>query len=77
MCSLKKLTLATFSNNFSNHKTNRIFTTCKTGLTKQSKYLFCTWLDWYFFKLIVLLKPDSNCPSSFTLSWVNEVTTET
>ena len=32
-------------------------------------------LDWYLFQLIVLLKPDSNCFNSFTLSWVDKVTT--
>ena len=30
-------------------------------------------LDWYLFQLIALLKPDSNCFNSFTLSWVNKV----
>ena len=34
-------------------------------------------LDWYLFQLIVLLKPDSNCFNSFTLSWVNKVTART
>ena len=34
-------------------------------------------LDWYLFQLTVLLKPDSNsnCFNSFTLSWVDKVTT--
>ena len=30
-----------------------------------------------FIQLIVLLRPDSNCLSSFTLSWVDRVTTGT
>ena len=34
-------------------------------------------LDWYLFQLIVLLKPDSNCFNSFTLSWVNKVMART
>ena len=34
-------------------------------------------LDWYLFKLNVLLKPDFNCFNSFTLSWVDKVTTGT
>ena len=34
-------------------------------------------LDWYLFQLNVLLKPDFNCFNSFTLSWVDEVTTGT
>ena len=32
-------------------------------------------LDRYSFHLIVLLKPDSNCLSSFTLPWVDKVAT--
>ena len=37
-------------------------------------------LDWYLFQLNVLLnllKPDFNCFNSFTLSWVDKVTTGT
>ena len=34
-------------------------------------------LDWYLFQLIALLKPDSNCFNSFTLSWVNKVMART
>ena len=34
-------------------------------------------LGWYLFQLIVLLKPDSNCFNSFTLSWVNKLTIRT
>ena len=34
-------------------------------------------LGWYLFQLNVLLKPDFNCFNSFTLSWVDKVTTGT
>ena len=30
-------------------------------------------LDWYLFKLIVVLKADFNCCNSFALSWVEKV----
>ena len=37
-------------------------------------FAFDFFLEWYLFQLIVLLKPNSNCLSSFTLSWVDKVT---
>ena len=57
----------------SNNNTKSLFTPWKLGSIKKYKYLFCVCfvvLDWYLFQLIVLLKPDSNCLNSFTLSWV-------
>ena len=42
--------------------------------------MFCAWivtLDWYLFKLIVLLKPDINSCNSFALSWIAKVTNGT
>ena len=38
-------------------------------------YVWFVFLDWYLFQLAVFSKPDSNCLSSFTLSWVDKVTT--
>ena len=49
----------------------------KFASIKKSKYLLCAYfvvLDWYLFQLIVLLKPNYSCLSSFTLSWVDKVT---
>ena len=40
-------------------------------------HLICFFLDWYLFQLIFILKPDSNCSSSFTLPCVDKVTTGT
>ena len=65
---------------FSNNKTKSLFTPWKLGLIKKSKYGFgaCTnTFGSYFLQLIVLLKPDFNYSSSFALSWVDKVTTET
>ena len=70
--SWKILLLVTFSKG--------LFATCKLASIKKSKYLFCASsdvLDRYIFQLIVLLKPNSICLSSFTLSWVHKVTTGT
>ena len=36
-------------------------------------FVFLDWFHW--FQLIVLLKPDCNYLSSFTLSWVDKITT--
>ena len=47
---------------------------------KYSKYLFCSLpcnLDKYLFKLIVLLKPDSNRFNNFILLSVDELITGT
>ena len=63
-----------------NDKTKSLLTSWKLGSIRNSKHLFCTWfvvLGRYLFQLIVLLKLDSNCLSSFTLSWVDKVTTGT
>ena len=63
-----------------NSKTKSLFTTLKLGSIKKSKYWFTPSVDtsaWYLFQLTVLLKPDFNCSSSFTLSWVYKVTTGT
>ena len=56
------------------------FTPWKPGSITKFEYLFYAWcvvLDWYLFQLIVLLRPDSSCLSSFTLSPVDKVTTRT
>ena len=68
------------SSSFSNDKTKSLFTPWKLGSIKKSKYWFCLsgeTFGWYLFQLIVLLKPDFNCSSSFALSWVDKFTTET
>ena len=60
--------------------TKSLLTPWKRGSTKWYKYRFCAYAfgyDWYLFQLIVLLKPDFNCWSTFVLSWVGKVTTGT
>ena len=78
----KKILLVTFSDSTrsSNIKTKSLFTSWKLGSIKKSKYLFCACcvtLDWYLFQLINLWRHDSNCFNSFTLSWVDKMTTGT
>ena len=65
---------------FSNDKTKSLFTPWKRGSIKKSQYWFTPSVDtfaWYLFWLIVLLKRDFNCSSSFALSWADKVTTGT
>ena len=60
-----------------NDKTKSLFTPCKLGPVRKSKYLFRYWfvvIGRYLFQLIVLLKQDSNCLMSFMFSWVEKVT---
>ena len=61
---------------FSNDETKSLFTPWKLGSMKWSKYLYIVTFDWYF-DWIVLLKPHFNCCKSFSLSWVDNVTTGT
>ena len=54
-----------------------IYTPWRLGSIETYKHMFCApifVLGRYVFQLIVLLKQDSNCLYSFTLSWVNKVT---
>ena len=63
------------SSSFSN-KIKSLFSPWKLGSIKKCKYWLCLLVeifDWYLFQLIVLLKPDFNCSSSFALSWVDKV----
>ena len=65
---------------FSKYDTKSLFTPWKLWLIKQSKYGFLLYYfgsDLYLFQLIVLLKTDFNCWSSFVLSWIDKVTTGT
>ena len=65
---------------FSNDKAKILFIPWKFGLTGKSKYWFFASVytfDWYVVLLIVLLKPNFNSCNSFTLSWIEKVTTET
>ena len=65
---------------FSNDKTKILFTPWKLGLIKKSMDLAFLLIllvhICYFFQLIVLLKPDFDCWSSFALSRVDKVTTQ-
>ena len=57
-----------------------LFTPWKRGSMKKSKYWFGLSINpfgWYLLQLIVPLKPDFNCSSSFALSWVDKITTGT
>ena len=63
---------------FLNDKTKSLFTPWKIGLIKKFLYGFGACTDTfgsYLFQLIVLLKPDFNCSSSFSSPWVDKVTT--
>ena len=69
-----------FCDSISNSKTKSLFTPWKYKSIKKSKYWFILSVDtfdWYLFQLIVLVKPDVNCSSSFVLSWFDKVTTGT
>ena len=65
---------------FSNNKTKSLFAPWKPGSIKKSKYGFGACTDTSVLILIpvnVLLRHDFICSSSFALSWVDKVTTET
>ena len=61
---------------FWNDKTKKLFIPWKHGLREKFKYRFCC-CTVTLFELIVLLKPDFSCCNSFTLPWVDKVTTGT
>ena len=65
---------------FSNDRLKSLVAPWKLGSDVYSKYGFCfsiVLFDCYLFQFIALLKPDYNCSSSFALSWVDKVATET
>ena len=60
-------------------KTQRIFSEYYIQAGLNMSFVFLSFVrllfDTYLFQLIVILKPDFNCSSSFALSWIDKVST--